>query len=263
MGRSRAACAGPAGRGAGTLRRWLAALALITACSAITADFDRVIAIDILGPLRRTLEEGDTLTLEARAVSAAGDVVTDAAIVWQSIDTGTVGFDLDPATGLVSGVEPDSGRVQATFENLRAGPILITVLPAPDSVAPAGDTALVVDSTAAQSPALAVLTLDLTTQPGETLALPGIAVHFLTVEPAPGTALAEGFFLAGPGETEPGADPHQYVATSGSTGEAAVVVYRRSGVAQPDSAVVDAVVLTAVGDTVAGSPVRFHIRFLN
>jgi len=209
-----------------------------------------VIAIDIVGSLADTLQEGDSLTLKARAVSAAGDVVPDAAVVWEIIE-------------LVTAIEPGSGRVQARYEGLRAGPVRITVRPAPDSVTAAGDTSLVIDSTATASDSLTVLVLDLTTQPGEALALPGIAVHFLTVEPAPGTALAEGFFLAGPGETGPGEDPHHYVATSGSTGEASVVAYRQSGVAQPDSAVVDAVVLTAVGDTVAGSPVRFHIRFLN
>jgi hypothetical protein len=222
-----------------------------------------VIAIDIVGSLADTLQEGDSLTLKARAVSAAGDVVPDAAVVWEIIDTGTVGFELDPDSGLVTAIEPGSGRVQARYEGLHAGPVRITVRPAPDSVTAAGDTSLVIDSTATASDSLTVLVLDLTTQPGEALALPGIAVHFLTVEPAPGTALAEGFYLAGPGETEPGADPHHYGATTGSTGEASVVVYRQSGVAQPDSAVVDAVVLTAVGDTVAGSPVRFHIRFLN
>jgi hypothetical protein len=236
---------------------------LVAACSAITADFGRVIAIDILGPLKRTLEEGDTLTLQAQAVSAAGDVVTDAAVVWESIDTGSVGFDLDPASGLVTGTGPDSGRVQARYEGLRAGPVWIKVLPAPDSVAAAGDTVLVIDSTAVVSPSLTVLVLDLTTQPGEALALAGSAVHFLTVEPAPGTALADGFFLTAPGQTEPGSDPHQYVATTDSNGEAGVVLRRNSGVAQPDSAVVHAVVLTALGDTVAGSPVRFHVRFLN
>ncbi|MBE0594279.1 MAG: hypothetical protein IH616_17970 [Gemmatimonadales bacterium] len=229
----------------------------------ITADFDRVVAIDVLGSLNRTLEEGDTLTLQARAISAAGEVVPDAPVVWEVIDTGTVGFVLDGPSGFVTGVEPGSGRAQARYEDLRAGPVTLTIHAAPDSMAAAGDTALVVDTTATASPPLAVLVFDLTTEPGMDLALAGSAVHFLTVDPAPGTPPADGFFLALPTQTAPGEDPHALAATTGSTGEASIVVRRQSGVTQPDSAVIHAVVVTATGDTVAGSPVRFHVRFLN
>lgn len=229
----------------------------------ITADFDRVVAIDILGDLARTLEEGDTLTLEARAISAAGEVVLDAPVVWEVVDTGTVGFILDGASGLVTGIGPGSGRTQARYETLVAGPVTVTVRAAADSVAAVGDTAVVVDTAAAVSPALTVQVLDLTTEPGSALALAGSAVHFRTVDPPPGTAPADGFYLTLPTQTDPGADPHAVEAVTGTTGEASIVVRRQSGVTQPDSAVIHAVVVTAVGDTVAGSPVRFHVRFLN
>ena len=229
----------------------------------ITADFDRVVAIDILGDLSRTLEEGDTLTLQARAISAAGDVVADAPVVWEIIDTGSVGYTLDGASGLVTGVEPGAGRARARYENLQAGPVTVTVRAAADSIAAAGDSVIVVDTTAVASPELVVKAFDLTSEPGSALALAGSAVHFLTVDPAPGTALADGFFLALPTQTVPGEDPHAVVATTNATGAASIVVRRQSGVAQPDSAVIHAVAITAVGDTVAGSPVRFHVRFLN
>lgn len=229
----------------------------------ITADFDRVVAIDIVGDLNRTLEEGDTLTLQARAISAAGAVVPDAPVVWEVVDTGSVGFVLDGASGLVTGVGPGTGRAQARYETLVAGPVKLTIHAAADSVAASGDTVVVVDSLAAVSPALTVQVLDVTTDPDTALALAGSTVHFLTVDPPPGTALADGFFLTLPAQTNPGQDPHAVEAITGATGEASIVVRRQSGVTQPDSAVIHAVVVTAVGDTVAGSPVRFHIRFLN
>ncbi len=232
-------------------------------CSAITADFGRVVAIDIVGDLSRSLEEGDTLTLRARAISAAGDIVADAAVLWEIIDTGTVGFTLDGPTGLVTGVEPGSGRAQARYESLRAGPVTVTVRPAADSIGAAGDTAVVVDTAAVVSPALRVKVFDLTSEPGAALALAGSTVHFLTVDPPPGTAPADGFFLALPTQTAPGEDSHAVEATTDATGVTSVVVRRQSGVAQPDSAVIHAVAVTAAGDTVSGSPVRFHVRFVN
>jgi hypothetical protein len=229
----------------------------------ITADFDRVVAIDVLGALDRTLEEGDTLTLQARAISAAGEVVADAPVVWEVVDSGNVGFVLDAPSGLVTGVGPGSGRAQARYETLVAGPVKLTIRAAADSVAASGDTAIVVDTAATVSGALTVLVLDSTTDPDSTLALAGAAVHFLTVVPPPGSPLADGFYLTLPAQTAPGEDPHAVEATTGATGEASIVVRRQSGVTHPDSAVIHAVVVTAAGDTVAGSPVRFHVRFLN
>lgn len=228
-------------------------------CGNILADFDRVVALDILGPLTRSVQEGDTVRLAARAVDARGEVVADVEIVWESIDTGTVGFTLNPATGVATGTGPGKGRVLARYEELRTGTITITGSAAPDTIFAVSDTLVVVDSAAAASPPLAVTVADLTSSPTDTLALGGQDVHYRTVEPAPGTPEADGFFLAQT-ETSPGADPHGYVATTGADGRASIVV-RRAGDVQPDSAIVQAVVLTAAGDTVPGSPVRFHIRF--
>ncbi|KPK06611.1 MAG: hypothetical protein AMS20_04350 [Gemmatimonas sp. SG8_28] len=233
---------------------------LSVACNEIIADFDRVVAIEIVGPTARTIEEGDTVRLVARAISARGEVVPDAEVIWSIVDTGVVGFTLEPATGLVTGLAPDTGRVQPQVDELRVGAVTIAVTPAPDTIAPAGDTVIVIDAAAEASPPLAVVVLDLTTDPGVPLALAGQTVHFLTTDPVPGTPAADGFYLART-ETTPGDEPHQYVATTGADGTVDIVVRRVAGVAQPDTAVVHAVTVTATGDTVPGSPVRFRIRF--
>jgi hypothetical protein len=218
------------------------------------------VAIEIVGSTARTLEEGDTLRLEARAISAKGEVVPDAQVFWAVVDSGSVGFTVDTATGLVTGTGPGTGRVQPRVDELRLGSVTITVTAAADSLAAGGDTVIVVDPAAEASPLLAVIVFDLTTTPGESLALAGQPVHFSTADPPPGSAAADGFFLART-ETVPGADPHAYVATTGIDGRTDIVVRRQPGVAQPDTAVIHAVTVTAAGDTVPGSPIRFRIRF--
>lgn len=230
-------------------------------CSEITGDLDRVIAIDVLSSLTPTVEEQDTVRLLARAVDAAGDVVEDAPIVWEVVDTPPVGFTVDSATGLVQAFAPGSGRVQARVETLASGLIRVTVTPAPDSVS----AAVAEDTLAlgqAASPPVSAAVWDLTTSPGEQLALAGKPVHFELVDPQPGTAAAAAVFLT-PGDTVPGADPHHVAATTEADGSAGIVVRRVTGAAQPDSAIMHAYALTARGDTVPGSPVRLVVQIEN
>ena len=53
-------------------------------------------------------------------------MIEGAPVVWAILDTGLVGFSLD-TTGLVIGIEPDTGRVQASIEAIRSEPITVTV----------------------------------------------------------------------------------------------------------------------------------------
>ena len=105
-------------------------LAMVTAgCTLLTADFNRIVALQI-DPEDRTVVVGDTIHLAAQAVNAAGEFVADAEVFWAIIDadSGQIGFTLDTATGIVSGVQPGSGRVQARVEQIRSNPITITVV---------------------------------------------------------------------------------------------------------------------------------------
>ncbi|MDH3458975.1 MAG: hypothetical protein OER90_19210 [Gemmatimonadota bacterium] len=221
-----------------------------------------MVAIEVVGLTAPVLEEGDTVTLRARAIDAAGDTVPDAMITWIVVDTGQVGFTIEETTGLVTALSPGSGRVQARVETLVSGPIMVSVLASADSIGATGAPRLTVDTGTVASLPLTVTVWDLTSSPGDTLALAGKLVQFLTVDPAPGSAAADGFFIT-QADTVPGTDPHVVDVTTGVNGEASVVVRRHSGVAQPDSAAIDAISVTAVGDTVAGSPVRFTVVFVN
>jgi hypothetical protein len=241
------------------LRRLILIAALALACTEITGDSDRIIALEILGPLLRTVEEGDTLQLEARALDANGDVVPDAVILWAVVDTAVVGFTIGETTGLVETTARDTGRVAAIADELPSEPVLIQVTPAADSVASVSATRDTVDSGEPASAALTVEVLDTTS---DTLPLPltGKPVHFDLVEPPPGEPAGAGIFLATT-DTVPGADPHHLEVVSQALGQAWVVVRKVSGTTPPDSAVVHATVVTATGDTVAGSPVRFVVLF--
>ncbi len=205
------------------MRRLILIAALALACTEITGDSDRIIALEILGPLLRTVEEGDTLQLEARALDANGDVVPDAVILWAVVDTAVVGFTIGETTGLVETTAPDTGRVAAIADELPSEPVQIQVSPAADSVASVSATRDTVDSGESASSALTVVVLHT------------------------------------PPDTVPGADPHHLEVVSQAVGQAWVVVRKVSGTTPPDSAVVHATVVTAIGDTVAGSPVRFVV----
>ncbi len=228
-----------------------------TACEQITGDFDRVIAME-LDVSTRTVEMGDTVRLTARALSASGDVVAEAVIVWAILDTGQIGFTLD-STGLVTGIEPGTGQVQARFENLRSDPITIVVTPVPDSVEAAGAIRLVVPAGTDQSEGLMVVVFESTTT-GQPVPVPAKSVRFALVDPVPGAAAAEGLFLLA-ADTVPGPNPHETIAVTGATGVATATLNRVAAASVPDSAAVEATAVTDRGEVVAGSPIRFTVVF--
>jgi hypothetical protein len=230
-------------------------------CGELTADFSRVIALEIDGSPQRTVEEGDTLRLTARAFDAAGSVVPDAPIVWVilDVDSGQLGFTLDSA-GLVNGQHPGSGRVRAQHEGLFGDPITIDVSAAPDSVAAAGPQRVTVGTAAEQSEGLSVAVFDLSTSPGEQLPLAGKRIRYDVVDPEPATGAADGLFFT-VSDIAPGDQPHRLTVMTDASGIATAVVRKISGAMLPDSVTVDAVSLTVPDRTVLGSPVRFVVVF--
>lgn len=198
----------------------------------------------------------------ARAVDAGNNPIADADIIWETldVDSGQVGFTIDGTSGLVSALSPGMGRVQARVGSLRSGIVTVTVTPAPDSIGLSGDSPITLAVGATTSPNLSTMVYDLTTVPDSQIALLGKPVHFSVTVPTPGGVETEGFFLTQT-DTVPGSTPHQFIATTDGSGLAFVVIRRVSGSTVPDSAVVQAVGLTARGDTVPGSPIRFVVDF--
>lgn len=221
----------------------------------------RIVAIEIPGALARSVEEADTLQMAARAIDASGEIVPDAGIVWQVIDTVPVGFTLDSTTGLVEAIAPGTWHVQARVDNLTSGALTITVSAAPDSIAAGvGEVTLLLAQSAA--PPTSALVWDLTSVPDTQLALSGKSVHFELVDPDPGSASASSLFLT-VSDTVPGEDPFRVTTVTGNDGRAQIVLRRVPGMTQPDSAVIHATAFTALGDTVPGSPVRLVVHIEN
>jgi hypothetical protein len=231
------------------------------ACADLLGDLDRIVAIEVVGSAAVSLEEGDTLTLVARALTASGAEASEAVITWGLVDpdTAAIGLTVDPATGYLAAIRPSVDSLIAQAEGLTAGPVVVRVVPAPDSAAAEGVTRVVADSTVAASPPLGIVVFDLTTQPGAVTPLSGIEVEFEVIQPAPGDPLAPPLFVTA-GDTVPGDPPHRVAVTSGANGRATAYL-RRAGAAFPDSAVVDATVRRADGGAVLGSPVRFVVVY--
>lgn len=250
----------PAGRRSLTARTAAIVVLGLAACTRVLGDLDRIIAVEVVGSTTPVVEEGDTLRLLARAIDARGAVVPDAPLTWQMLDTGQVGFELDPS-GLVTALEPDTARVRAVVDDLPSPTVTVIVRPAPDSAAASGQARDTVAAGATASSPRVAIVFDLTTTPGTALPLSGVAVHFAVVDPASGTPAAQDVFLSS-GDSVPGADPRHHDAMTDPGGLARVMVHRL-GTAVIDSAVVEATVARADGGAVPGSPVRFVVVFLN
>ncbi len=125
------------------MRRAAALALLVVGCKVLFGDPDRIIALEIVGPISYTVQAGDTLHLHARALSANGDTVVGATIEWAVLDTGIVRITLDPQSGTVVPESVGTWHIQATVEEIRSDPLTIKVQPAAAAsllVAGIGDT---------------------------------------------------------------------------------------------------------------------------
>jgi|CXWL01.1.fsa_nt_gi hypothetical protein len=101
----------------------------LTACSALPADGDGVVAIELRTQSPLSLALGQQVTLRARALNQQGDSVASV-LRWYTADTALLL--LDSMTGQLEGRAPTgTARVQAAVGTLRSDPISITLLPAP------------------------------------------------------------------------------------------------------------------------------------
>lgn len=225
-------------------------------CEGYSTDFSTPVAVEIVTvqhpPFK--VQELDTLRVRVLLLDRGGDSIAGAAVRLLSFDPDTLA--IDSATFGLVGVRPGTGRVVAIAGNLQSAPLIVSVVPAPDSLAASGSTVDTVIEIDTASAPLAVQLLDLHTDTTQAVAIAwGDTVHFAIVYPA---------FAGQPDTTATlGNDSLSaavVTATSAPLGVASVVV-RRNGSPQPDSVVVQASAKRANGAAVGGSPVLFVVHF--
>ncbi len=100
----------------------------LAGCSALPADGDGVVAIELRTQSPLSLRLGQQVVLRARALNQQGDSVASV-IRWYTADTALL--TLDSLTGILEGrAATGSARVQAAAGTLRSDPIVVTLLPA-------------------------------------------------------------------------------------------------------------------------------------
>jgi hypothetical protein len=217
------------------------------ACSDYSDQGGGVIGLEVRQPATDSLEVHDTLQLHARALDRNGDSIP-ADIRWTSSDTGLV---VDSATGLAVGHAPCvQCTVRAHVGTLYSTAIPLRVVAGPDTLV-VGATSLTVASGVAASAALDAQLLG-GTPPA------GVAGRRLVYEvvaplfPDPATRTVE---LA------PGLLIDTVLTNADGRAATAVTLQRVTGVAAPESAVVEVRAARASGRPVPGSGQRFVVHF--
>lgn len=109
------------------MKRWavLITSAIALGCSNLTEGAGGVVEVEITQPAVTEVEVGKTLQLSARALDRDGNPV-DVPITWRTSDTTLTVDDL----GLVTGVAPGPGQVQAFAGTLPSARVSLTVIAA-------------------------------------------------------------------------------------------------------------------------------------
>ncbi len=223
------------------MSRWalLTRLVLVLGCSDLTEGAGGVVALEITRPEILTLETGETLALTARALDKDGNEVS-APIEWRAPDpTLTV----DPVTGVVTGVAPGTGRVQAVSGLLTSGLVQFTVIARADTLI-VTDSVFTVAPGVPTSPAL-VSQLQSFSPAGPLADRP---VVYTMISPLDATVTLPGGVLTGSFNT-------------GTDGAVSSVTLNRVNSAQPITAIVEVSATRTRGAAVPGSGQRFTVTF--
>lgn len=203
-----------------------------------------MVQLEIISPALATIEVGEELQLSVRALDRDGNEVS-VPIAWRAADATLA---VNEGTGVISGVSPGPGRVQA-FAGTLASPLLsFTVIARADTLILAGDSILVVAQGEAASAPL-ITELQSFSPPGPLPTRP--VVYAITSPPD-----------AGPRSVELTGGVLVDTLQTGTDGRvSSIVVSRVAGVPSPDSAIVAVSAYRTRGAPVPGSGQRFIVRF--
>jgi uncharacterized membrane protein len=228
------------------VRRWvrLVPLLVAAACSGLDEGEGGVVGLEIQFPENPTLEVGEQAQLSARALDVDGETV-DAAIAWRA-SSDALSVD---QTGLVTGVEPGTGDVQAVVGALTSEGISFTVLAPADTLIIVGDSVFVLPIVA-DPPATAnlVVRLESRSPVGPVASRP---VIYEITQPVAG---------ATPVVTLAGGVQSDTILTV-ADGTAPITLSLVSGQTPPDTAIVEVRANRTRGSVVPGSGQRFIVLF--
>ena len=229
------------------MRRWrrLLPVLAVLGCSGLDEGEGGVVALQVEVPVPSTVEVGDTLQLHATALDSHGEPV-DAAIGWQAADP-TVSVN---ASGLVTGVSPGTGRVQAREGSLGSNVVTLTVIARADTLLLLGDSIRTVPAVPEPGTSGDLVTELRTFTPDAPVA--SRPVIYAITFPVAGTT---------PGVTLSGGAQTDTVSTGVDGTVTGVQLVRVAGQPPVDSAVVTVRAERTRGAAVPGSGQRFVIRF--
>jgi Big-like domain-containing protein len=220
----------------------LLSLLVLFGCSDLSTGAGGVVGLEITTPQLLTLEVGETLPLTARALDKDGQTVATE-ISWRAPDpTLTV----DPLTGVVTGVSPGTGRVQAFAGSLASSLVQFTVVARADTLIVTDSVLTVAPLVAASAPLVATLQ-SLTSGPVADRPL----IYVVTAPPD----------LGAPTVLLPNGALADTVNTGTDGAVSSVTLNRVSGLAQPDTAIVEVRAFHPSGAAVPGSGQRFIVLF--
>jgi hypothetical protein len=208
-------------------------------CSSLEEGAGGVVGLEIRIPELLTLDVGEALPLTAVALDQDGNSI-QAEITWRAPDpTLTV----DPATGVITGVSPGPGRVQAFAGNLASELVQFTVIARADTLI-VTDSLFTVAPGGAASPPL-VAQVQTFSPPGPLADRP---VEYSIVSPLDATVTLPGGLLID-------------TLNTGTDGAVSGVTLTRVNIAQPVTAIVQVRAFRTRGAAVPGSGQRFTVTF--
>jgi hypothetical protein len=214
-------------------------LLLVLGCSDLTEEAGGVVALEIRIPEILSLEVGETLPLSASALDKEGNPVA-ADVAWRTPDATLT---VDPATGVITGVSPGPGRVQAFVGQLASSLVQFTVIPRADTLIVIDSVLTVAPGVPASAPMVAYLQSH-----NPTAVLPERPVVYAITSPPD----------VGPHTVElPGGVLTDTVNTGTDGAVSTVTLNRVSSIAQPDTAIVEVRAFRTRGAPVPGSGQRF------
>ena len=216
---------------------------VVLGCSNLTEADGGVVAVEIRVPSPAVIEVGESLQLSARGLNRNGDSVATT-LTWVTPDTTLT---VDPATGVVTGRAPGTGRIQARSGSLASAAVSFDVIAPADTLILASDS---VETFAADQPTS-----------------PALLVRLESFHPAGALAGRPVIYEI----TSPSADqplsvvlPNGTLSYTGVTGSDGVVstaaLSRVAGATLPDSVVVQVRAARTRGAAVPGSGQRFIVH---